>query len=355
MTTFWISQVLVWLSLGSALFVPAWRIAELAGVSKPAVVVRICFTAFTGFVLSSVLGWFYGRFLSPFSTGRRVIGAGLLVCCIFSLLWVGIEHCMMHSAMYALLLRPEAQQASHVALLIQFVRSFLLLGLWSATYLMLRSTRRLRKASFAAIEAAGRATEARIQLLRAQLNPHFLFNALNNVVGLIGADPVRAQSMIRDLSGLLRWNLAERDELDHTIGIELEFIRLYLNCEQVRFGDRLHVEVTVPEEVRAQPIPSMTLQPLVENAIKHGFGPDLRLSIRIEGAVHGDEVQLRVMNRGRVQPQEEGTLGGMGLRNVGSRLAMMFPDSGQVRLYEEGGWVVAFVCYRPRTRLGGWV
>jgi two-component system, LytTR family, sensor kinase len=123
-------------------------------------------------------------------------------------------------------------------------------------------------------------TEAELRALRAQLNPHFLFNALSTIGYLIQEAPTRAQETLMDLTGVLRGVLRRSSHEFSTLGDEVDLIRAYLDIERARFEERLHVELLVPEDLRVLPVPSLLLQPLVENAIKHGIAP-----LRAGGAV----------------------------------------------------------------------
>ena len=116
-------------------------------------------------------------------------------------------------------------------------------------------------------------TEAELRALRAQINPHFLFNSLNTIADLVVRDAARAEAMTLRLAGVFRHVLANSSRPLTTIRDEIEFLRTYLYIEEVRFGDRLHVEIEMSPEVAGAEIPSLILQPLVENALKHGLAP----------------------------------------------------------------------------------
>jgi two-component system, LytTR family, sensor kinase len=167
------------------------------------------------------------------------------------------------------------------------------------------------------------AAEAELRALRAQVNPHFLFNALTTVGYLIQTAPERALGTLLRLSGLLRSVLRSSDEFV-TIGEELDLIEAYLDIERARFEDRLRVQIEVPSELREIRIPALVIQPLVENAIKHGIservaGGEVRISVRLEDNVAvitvldtGIGVTKAVLARQRTR--------GLGLSNVEQRL-----------------------------------
>jgi two-component system LytT family sensor kinase/two-component system sensor histidine kinase LytS len=177
------------------------------------------------------------------------------------------------------------------------------------------------------------ATEAELRALQAQLNPHFLFNALTTIGYLIQTAPSRAVDTLMGLTGLLRRILKRSSGELVTLGEELELIEMYLAIERARFEERLRVKIDVPFELRALPVPPLLLQPLVENAVKHGIsqargGREIRIAAELESVSMsrpGDAVTLciRVTDSGKGTSQqdlEEGRRRGVGLTNVESRL-----------------------------------
>ena len=170
------------------------------------------------------------------------------------------------------------------------------------------------------LETEVTAREAELRALRAQLNPHFLFNSLNSINALVGTDPEGARRMCEGLGDFLRRTLALGARDSVTLGEELALVERYLGIEQVRFGERLRVERAVDPQATACQVPPLLLQPLVENAIKHGIqdlvdGGAVRIEARVEGA------QLRVVVENPVDPEAPSRRGeGVGLANVRRRL-----------------------------------
>lgn len=181
-------------------------------------------------------------------------------------------------------------------------------------------------------------TEAELSALRAQVNPHFLFNSLNTIADLIVRDPTRAEAMTLRLASVFRHVLAHSSRPLTSIRDEIEFLRTYLYIEEARFGDRLVVEIDMAPEIAGAPIPSLILQPLVENALKHGLGPKpgpgrLWISARAEDG----NVCLRVEDDG-LGPARRGESRGLGLANVSERLNTLYHDRASVTLDpREGG------------------
>lgn len=166
-------------------------------------------------------------------------------------------------------------------------------------------------------------TQAELRLLQAQVNPHFLFNALNTISAIIRRDPDKARQLIQHLSQFFRRNLKQNIETV-TISEELQHVRSYLEIELARFSDRLNVEIIVPDELMRVNLPTFTLQPLVENAIKHGTSSLLENGqITIRGYVFDHNLVLEVEdNAGTYQPVSEES--GLGMKIVDKRLKNMF-------------------------------
>jgi hypothetical protein len=175
----------------------------------------------------------------------------------------------------------------------------------------------------AALERA--LTSAHLAALRMQLSPHTLFNLLHTIRGQIGWDPAAAQAMIVQLGDLLR-RLLNAGERDFTrLTDELRFVRLYLELQQRRFADRLTIWMAELDGIPGLWVPSLILQPLIENAVVHGLaGHNGKVEIRVEASVWGEHLLLRVINT--IAPSSIAGRDGIGLRNVRERLAVQFGD-----------------------------
>ncbi|MEP7155457.1 MAG: sensor histidine kinase [Betaproteobacteria bacterium] len=184
------------------------------------------------------------------------------------------------------------------------------------------------------VEAAERAmAQANLRALQAQIEPHFLFNTLANVVGLIHSQPDTAQRMLEKFIAYLRATLAATREQETTLGTEFQLMADFLAILQIRMGDRLQVLLDLPAELAAQPIPSMLLQPLVENAIKHGLEPKVEGgSIVLKARRTGDAIEISISDTGLGFSGATST--GLGLRNVRERIEKLFDGKGSLVIEE---------------------
>ena len=219
---------------------------------------------------------------------------------------------------------------------------------WSCLFLTGVQGGRARRARERALRSEGIAHEARLEALRAQLNPHFLFNALNSVVVLIGRRPQQAAQLVRDLATLLRRVLESTQSEMATGGAERDFLARYVRCESVRFEERREVDVAVPPELRDRPIPPMLLQPLVENAMKHGAWRENLLRLELHAGEREGRVEIQLRNTGSLRASGANGCSGAGLRLVRQRLRATFPESASFNLAEQDGWVIARLSYDPK-------
>lgn len=177
------------------------------------------------------------------------------------------------------------------------------------------------------LELEKRLAEARLTALQMQLNPHFLFNALNSIASLIHSDPEAADLMLVRLARLLRLTLDRTTEQVVSLEDELELTRSYLDIERVRFTDRLVYEVAADPETLRAAIPTLLLQPLVENAIKHGLSS--RASggkITITARQMRDRLFIEVLDNGKGLPSGGPQRQGIGLANTRARLQQLYRD-----------------------------
>jgi LytS/YehU family sensor histidine kinase len=205
--------------------------------------------------------------------------------------------------------------------------------------------RKYRERKLRAIELESRLVQAKLQALQMQLNPHFLFNSLHSISALMHKDIDAADRMISRLSELLRAALDNTERQEVPLRQELQFLRRYLEIEQIRFGSRLRVEINAAPETLDASVPNLILQPLVENAIRHGIEPHARPGrIRFGARRQADELTLEVHDNGGGLASPS-PLDGVGLSNTRARLRSLY---GEAHILEfctppEGGLLVRLI------------
>ena len=282
-------------------------------------------------VLAPLVGWL----------GRQAAGAGwqrfcavhvpasLLVALVqmlaqLSVFWVlcGPGHAPVHSL--AGFVGMQFAYNFHLALLTYWLILVVLRGL--------ESRRRLRDERLRSARLETQLAQSQLQALRMQLQPHFLFNTLNAISALALAEPLRARLMIARLSDFLRMTLEQRHAQQVPLSQEVEFLRCYLDIQQVRFQDRLSTRLDVAEDTLHAAVPSMILQPLVENALRHGLLAKAEPGkLRVASHREGHVLHLRVDDDGLGLPPG-GVSEGVGLGNTRARLDVLFGAEATMEL-----------------------
>lgn len=205
--------------------------------------------------------------------------------------------------------------------------------------------RRYREREQQAALLESRLNQARLRALQAQLQPHFLFNTLNGIATLLRRDPVRAEEMLLSLSELLRIALSSSHRQEITLREELDFLGRYLAIQRMRYGNRLQVSEEIEPSALDCLVPALLLQPLVENAIRHGLEPSGQAGqLRIAASLNGEWLKLTVEDNGVGLPTDERDREGVGLANVRERLATLHGAAHQFDIAERaGGGVVVSI------------
>jgi two-component system, LytTR family, sensor kinase len=198
---------------------------------------------------------------------------------------------------------------------------------------------RFRRQQMEALQLEAMLAEARLQALRMQIHPHFLFNTLHAISALVDEDVRAARRMIARLSELLRLTLESGSRPEAPLGRELEALQRYLEIEQIRFQDRLVVEMEIEPEALDAVVPQLILQPIVENAVCHGVAPRAASGrINVAARRRNDMLELQVCDNGPGIPAGEMTEG-IGLGNTRARLQQLYGDRGRLDICngESGG------------------
>jgi len=210
--------------------------------------------------------------------------------------------------------------------------------LWCTLYFGTKQWQQAAHERARLVRAESEVREARLNALRYQLNPHFLFNSLNAVSTLVLEGNVSAATrMLGQIGELLRTTLDDDASPEIPLSQELAFIEQYLAIEQTRLGDRLRVVTAISEETRAAIVPSMLLQPLVENAVRHGVAPLVEGgTIAIESTLHGNRLLIAIRNSGprasQALAQNGDSFKGIGLTNTAARLKTFYGDNQRFSL-----------------------
>lgn len=263
--------------------------------------------------------------LTPGRAALRLAGAAIALGAVFTALIVLVQAAWTRSSPFPL--NPNF-------LLPTWASTTIATLIWSALYAGAASMVRTRRARQDAVALELGMREARLKALEAQIGPHFLFNCLNSLRGLILENPTVAQDMVTRLANILRHNLARRDQPTEPLGEQVEFTADYLALEAVRFEERLRTRFDLAPTTLAREVPAMLLQTLVENAIKHGIahlpeGGEIAIASREDG----DTVFVTVENTGRLGPSPTRSTR-VGLANLRERLRVLHGPAAMLELAE---------------------
>jgi two-component system sensor histidine kinase AlgZ len=320
--------LLAWIPLAVILVVLTTSTGTLGVLESSAIVIPLCVV----YAFMSLSAWYTAK-SAPLQreTALRLTVRHSVAAALISALWVGLARVWV-----AILSRTSSFQgldlrfAPHLRIL--FGAGFLLYLLAIAYHYVILSLEASREAEARVMETNILARDAELKALKAQVNPHFLFNSLNSISALTSVDPAKAREMCILLSEFLRMTLGLGEKSVIPLSEELALLDRFLAIEKVRFGARLRVEENIQEESKALLVPPLVLQPLVENAVVHGIAnlPEGG-AIRLVSQTQDGRLSITIENT--FDPEATGTRrNGMGLTNVRRRLEGRYATEATMRV-----------------------
>ena len=316
---FWFLNIAGWTGYTLA----AW-LGALAHEKPESYIAVIVVGAIVGFLVTIPLRHLYRALWSR--SFLEISGIALAVCYVVALGWQWLRNVLYYDWV------KNDWQPEHLMDYVGGVMgSFYIMLCWSGLYFGIKYYQQLQEQTQQTLKAVAAAHQAQLKMLRYQLNPHFLFNTLNAISTLIldGANKTANDSVTR-LSDFLRYTLDNDPMKRVTLGSELAALDLYLEIEKVRFGDRLIIEKDIDERARKALVPSLILQPLIENAIKYAISPSedggtLRIRARVQ---HGTlALQLSDTGPGLGNGDNGQKSSGVGLKNTRERLQQLYGEN----------------------------
>jgi LytS/YehU family sensor histidine kinase len=317
--TFWLLQVGGWLAYFALSFLSAF------GYGKPFHYVYVSLgSALCGLVITSLLR--YGYRAVAFMPTRRMLVAAICLMLAATVLYAKIVAEVVFRYCF------DCRPSSVLGYIGYFGSALYVMLSWSGLYFGIKFSRQLAHERDTALRATAMAHEAQLKMLRYQLNPHFLFNTLNAISTLVlDRKSETANHMVGSLSAFLRYSLDSDPVQRVTLAQEIDATNQYLGIEQLRFGERLRVRIDVADDVRDALVPSMILQPLIENAIKYAVSKrEEGGSIEIEARRDGSDLQIVLSDDGpgcsNKGERAEGNGHGVGLANTRERLRVLYGE-----------------------------
>ncbi|GAB5524523.1 MAG: histidine kinase [Roseivirga sp.] len=328
-TLYWICQVLGWGIYSVVLLTLIYIFGGAEVVTQDVVFVQVII--YLALLLFSHLFKLYIKrqqwqdFRLAKAVPRAILGAFITTV---------LAQTVIHTILYAILplFQPLAIQAfSWMSFFGYVFNVFVIMSLWTAIYIGVGVSRKNRKDEIEKLELRAALQEAELAILKNQVNPHFLFNALNNIRSLILSDPDRAREMVTHISELLRYSIQFNAAEKVSLRQELDIVKDYLQLESIQFNDRLSYDFEIEEEALNVKIPPMAIQLLVENAIKHGIsqlstGGNIDISARL---IDG-HLKIQVSNKGQLKKASKRE--GIGLKNLIERLQILFGQFAELKV-----------------------
>jgi two-component system, LytTR family, sensor kinase len=341
LTSFWQLQTLGWVCFYAWTLLGSFPdvVRRSGALRENTVVVGLLFLG--SCILHPICRWLLRRYPSWIAFELRAFGAsvtiGAAAAFVFELTLTGIHN------------------MNVVNLAVNSANFPFLLFSWSSLYFSIKQWHTSSQERERLLRAEAEVREARLQALRYQLNPHFLFNSLNAVSTLVlDGEASAATKMLSQIGDFLRTSLNGQSAMEAPLSQEMAFTEQYIAIEKTRLGDRLHVKLTICPDTLDAMVPGMLLQPLVENAVRHGVANVAEGGkIAIESGLHDGRLRIIVRNSGRQGPGNQGEgENGIGKRNISERLQTLYGSDHQFRLEwpESGGCVV--IVELPIRRLG---
>lgn len=338
--TFWLLQITGWL-LYWLYFLFLAHVKYLVNFSTR-VVIWTWLIFFSGLWISLILRIFYKNInyksLPLFSLSLNV----LLASFIGSQFWIGLDYVLDR------VISTEKYPAAVFTFAYYLLNTFSwwsVLVAWSVLYFFIKFWIEWQLQKKQTEKSNELAHSAQLQMLRFQLNPHFLFNALNSIRALIKENKTHAKEMITELSEFLRYSLLSKNYLDVPLEDEIDAIKHYFSIEKKRYEDKLDVSFEIEPAAEQYPVLSFLIHPLVENALKYGMQTSpIPLWIRILARVEGSKLVVEICNTGKWlkngredSPSKSGT--GTGLKNIRQRLENAFPNRHSFQVIKDGNSV----------------
>lgn len=333
---FWTIQAIGWGSLGLINF---WT-QSLLGLPFEVLVSNAIVPFLLGFIVTSVYRYTIKKHLvwKQWGFGKiflLILGSSCILAIGFMLLIILIYK-------YVLGMEGSMSTAGFIGNLITFL---IILFIWNLIYFFIHYFNNWNKAEIEKWQLAAEMKDAQLGSLKSQINPHFVFNTLNNIRALILEDKNRARDMLLNFSDLFRYSLKHSDQVKVDLQEELEIVNQYLELLSIQYEDKLSYEVRVEDGIQEIQVPPMVLQLLVENAIKHGISQKKEGgSIKVSIGIRSDFLNIRVKNSGKlIKAKQLGEKLGVGLKNIQKRLDLLYNGKAHLGILEENEHVIASI------------
>jgi len=302
---------------------------------------RVLLPALSGFIVTFCLRLLFKIFNVHRYALYKIFIVSLVYSVLASLIWT-YSYFLPSYFLYGVLEKVPFPVLTHL-----FEINFITIALWCCLYLGYKIWEEWNDQKYQLEQERTLLRTAQLEMLKYQLNPHFLFNTLSSLRGLITIEPLRAREMVTQISEFLRYSLLEGKNNEVQLLKEIEIIRLYLNIEQVRYDEDLVIKFDISPDTNDFMIPIFLIHPLVENAVKHGMQTsELPLKIYVHTEVTNNTLKIDVTNTGKWLEKENKAKTpntGIGLQNIQKRLEHTYPGNSTFEIIKDHNFVKVII------------
>ena len=324
---YWLFQLIGWSSLVFISFIIAFTFDK----ANQAFFVSLACSSVIGIMVTHVMRMHIHKLqLLKKKISLQIIGL-LIVAILYSIIFGVVVELVDY---YVLHYKPASVQVLSLGkrLFLSSFNSLWILMIWIFIYYTYHYYQRSRAQQLDTFRLENLVKSLQLKTIKSHINPHFIFNALNSIRALVDENPERARKAITELSNILRSSLNSDQQETVFLKDELEIVEDYLALEQMRFEERLKVEMDIDPDTLFQQVPPMMLQTLVENAIKHGIGKKVKGGyIRVRSVFKNDSYIMIVENTGQLEAAKPGN-NGFGLKSTKERLHLMFAENASLEI-----------------------
>ncbi len=345
LSLFWVLQISGWLLYGVIYYLIYYSAKDM----DTANILGFSVTYVVAFLVTIIMRKLYQKLDYQHRSMLNVSGVVILSSIFFAIVWLYLDRFVSYPIYGVEKFQEALDKITWRKNVGQIYWNSFILFTWSTLYFLINFWRQWDEQIRRTEQAELLAHSAQLQMLRYQLNPHFLFNSLNSIRALIMEDQSNARDMVTELAELLRYSLISKNDGDVPLSEEISAIKHYFAIEKKRFEENLQVSFEIDPLAEEFPIPSFLVHPLVENAVKYGMETSgMPLKISIIAKVEDNKLSVFVRNGGKWLSEDDsersrpaGT--GVGLKNVRDRLENRFPGNHELKTYEEDQCVVVMI------------
>lgn len=316
----------------------------------PKLLMNTSIAIFSGYLTTFILHYFYKRINFSPTPDLKVLTSVFILSMIHSVVWFFVDF-----VIYSQIMLPFEKLIQWLNLRVfmqQFFLNLLILLIWSSVYYIFKMRENWKQLEQRKIQSELHAKNLEIQMLRYQLNPHFLFNSLNSIRSLALKDTTRTREMISELSEFLKYSLINKNNSNVAVKSEMEAVQHFCNIEKIRFREKLNIHFNISYNTEEVLIPSLILHPLVENAIKYGMETaPLPLTVEINSFINDGKLFIEIINDGiwieegsEKKTELQGT--NTGIKNVKQILKNTFDEKQSFDIIKKNDQVIVRVAIK---------